>query len=78
MGETELNIHKRELLKPVWDDEDANRLLYPDDFDLVTGKELIKPVPFYAKASEKRRLNEIAELEGFSTVQGLIRKRVFG
>jgi len=78
MGETELNIHKRELLKPVWDDEDANRLLYPDDFDLVTGKELIKPVPFYAKASEKRWLNEIAELEGFSTVQGLIRKRVFG
>ena len=78
MGETELNIHKRELLKPVWHDEDANRLLYPDDFDLVTGKELIKPVPFYAKASEKRRLNEIAELEGFSTVQGLIRKRVFG
>jgi len=78
MGETELNIHKRELLKPVWDDEDANRLLYPDDFDLVTSKELIKPVPFYAKASEKRRLNEIAELEGFSTVQGLIRKRVFG
>jgi hypothetical protein len=78
MSETELNIHKKELLKPKWDDEDANRVLYPDDFDLVTGKELVKPVPFYAKASEKRRLNELAELEGFTTVQGLIRSRIFG
>jgi len=78
MGETELNIHKRELLKPAWNDEDANRILYPDDFDQVTGKELVKPVPFYAKASEKRRLNELADLEGFSTVQRLIRSRIFG
>lgn len=65
------------VLVPEWNDVDANRLLYPDDFD-ENGKEKKYLYPISFTGAERRRLFYLGESSGFRTANLYVKNRIFG
>ena len=66
-----------EIIMPKWNDDEANRKMYPDDFDINTGREFVYNTPIYLSRSQRRYLDSQRITLSLPTLQATMKYLMF-